>query len=226
MRRHLSLVILAMLCVLAVSPASDGIITEMSQPHYNSLLAQAQKWRDAVSPEEKDFYPSFSGAGKFSGRYVALFRFQPPGSEPINFFGRHFSVLFDSSGILVGMMRMKPEWAGMSRANQERAAETALLFVRRFTPGLWRFRESQSIYSYSIEVKRENAGLAAIEAVLSVFYDSRRKNYFFVMVAPDGSVMAFERDVPQAVVDSNNIGHNRLYDTYLEQVLKTKQQLQ
>jgi len=222
-KKNTALAVLAAFCVFAqFAPGViyGEIITEMTEPHYNSLLAQAEMWRDVIAVEEKSFYPAFAAAGIQNGMYVVFFRFQPPGTEPVNFHGRHFSVMFDSGSNLVGMARIRPEWAGMNAASERRAADMALLFIRRFTPGLWRFRNSQLLEARSIEVKRESGENAVIETMMSFFYDDRRQSGFFVMVAPDGSVMAFERNVSPVAAKEGLVEENWLYDTYLERVLK------
>lgn len=202
--------------------SADAIITEMTEPMYESYEAQAIKWLGMVGRDEWNFYPAFGGAGVQRGKYMILFRFQPPGTEPINFYRRHFSVIFDSMSNLVGMLRFKPEWSGMGAFSHKRAAETATLFIRRYIPALWRFIKSQSVSECEFEIKLEDGSSAYIEGVLSTFYDNKRKTYFFVMIAPDGSVMAFERDLPDQDVDFGRSEENWLYDHYLQKALKSQ----
>lgn len=218
-----SLIFALFMSVASASPVpAAGIITEMSEPHYQSCLAQAVKWRDLLSQGGRHFYPAFACAGVLNGSYVVLFRFQPPDTEPLNFFGRHFSVLFDSDSDLIGMLRVKPEWADMSRADQKRAAATSALFIRRFTPGLWRYVGSQTVKHRDFEFRRSDGSAAVIKGVLSTFYDSKRRTYFFVMAAPDGSVMAFERNLQSGAVDFGETGRNWLYDAYLREILENR----
>lgn len=208
------------LLVLSARYTSTGeIITEMSVPQYLSYEAQAIKLRDQVARDERDFYPAFCGAGMLNGSYVILFRFQPPDTEPINFYGRHFSVLFDSKSDLIGMLRVKPEWAKMSRADRGRAEATAMLFIRIFAPSLWRYTKSRTVEMRDFKVSRDGDETSIIEGVLSLFYDQKRKTYFFVLVAPDGTVMAFERDLPNDAVDFGQAEETWLYDSYLEKSL-------
>lgn len=209
------------LCLTFFSvPASwaDGIITDMTETMFRSYEAQAVKWRDLLGGEAS-FYPAFCGAGVQGGKYVVLFRFQPPGTKPVNFFGRHFSVIFDSKSNLVGMLRIKPEWAGMSAASVNRAEATAALFIRRYVPALWRFIKSQKVEIREFEIMREDETETSISGVLSTFYDHKRDTTFFVMVAPDGSVMAFERDLPNDGIDFGRAVENWLYDAYLYKAL-------
>lgn len=211
------------MCLLMFcTPSADAgdIITYMTTPQYNSYLAQAEKWRGLLARDEGNFFPAFSGAGIFNGSYVIIFRFQPPGTTSINFYGRHFSVLFDSKSDLIGMLRVKPEWTKMDRPDQKRAAATAILFIRRFTPALWRYTKSQIVKARDMEVIREDGQEATIKGVLSVFYDDRRETYFFVMIAPDGTVMAFERNLPDGAIDFGLAGRNWLYDSYLRDALE------
>lgn len=219
-----ALPILLLTFMLTARASASGIITEMSVPQYNSYHAQAEKWRDIVALDERQFFPAFSGAGVLNGRYVIIFRFQPPGTEPVNFNGRHFSVLFDSRSDLIGMMRVRPEWADMERAEQRRAALTAVQFIRRYTPALSRYTRTQLLEERNLEVRRENGQEATIDGQLSIFYDDRRRTYFFVMVAPDGTVMAFERNLPSEAIDFGRAEGNWLYDSYLEDALRKSQE--
>lgn len=210
--------ILSLTLFFVPAASADGIITEMTEPMYRSYEAQAVKWRGLLGGAA-NYYPAFSGAGIQGGRYVVLFRFQPPGTKPINFFGRHFSVIFDSKSNLVGMLRIKQEWIGMSAASVNRAEATAALFIRRHVPALWRFIKSQQVEPREFESAREDGRAASISGVLLTFYDHKRSTYFFVMIAPDGSVMAFERDLPDAEMDFGRSAENWLYDAYLYKAL-------
>lgn len=213
---------LSLLCltVFAGLAPAGGIITEMTVPQYKSYYAQAVKWRNIVAREERHFYPAFSGAGVLNGSYTIIFRFQPTGTDAINFHGRHLSVLFDSRSDLIGMLRIKPEWPDMSRPDTKRAAERALIFIRTYTPSLWRYVNSQVVEERDLEIKREDGRPAVIKCVLSVFFDHRKKNWFFVLIAPDSSVMAFERNLPEETIDFGKSSGNWLYDAYLEEALK------
>lgn len=205
--------------ILAPDASEGGIITEMTEPMYRSYEAQAVKWRDLVGRSESGFYPAFSAAGVQNGRYVVLFRFQPPDTKPINFFGRHFSVIFDSKSNLIGMLRIKPEWAGMSPVSVRSAEATSALFIRRHVPALWRFIKSQETETRSFTIRNDGGGEVTVFGVLSTFRDSKRNTWFFVMIAPDGSAMAFERDLPSGVVDFGESVENWLYDAYLYKAL-------
>lgn len=213
---------LPLLCltVFAGLAAASGIITEMTVPQYKSYYAQAVKWLNMIAREERHFYPAFSGAGILNDRYTIIFRFQPAGTNSVNFHGRHFSVLFDSRSDLIGMLRIKPEWADMNRSDKKRAADRALVFIGTYTPSLWRCVKSQEVEERDLEVKREDGRSAIIKGVLSVFFDHRKNNWFFVLVAPDGSVMAFERNLPDKAVDFGQSSGNWLYDAHLEEALK------
>lgn len=108
----------------------------------------------------------------------------------------------------------------MNRPDTKRAADMALIFIRTYTPSLWRCVKSQVVEERDLEVKRGDGRSAAIKGVLSVFFDHRKKNWFFVLIAPDGSVMAFERNLPDEVIDFGQSSGNWLYDAYLEEALK------
>lgn len=211
-------IVLCLTFFSAPAALADGIITDMTDTMFRSYEAQAVKWRDLLGGEA-GFYPAFCGAGVQGGKYVVLFRFQPPGTKPVNFFGRHFSVIFDSKSNLVGMLRIKPEWAGMGAASVNRAEATAALFIRRYVPALWRFIKSQKVEIRELEIMRGDEIEASISGVLSTFFDHKRNTTFFVMVAPDGSVMAFERDLPNSGIDFGRSAENWLYDAYLYKAL-------
>lgn len=218
MTRRVLALVLCLTFFFAPVALADGIITEMTETMYRSYEAQAVKWRDLLGGAA-GFYPAFCGAGVQGGKYVVLFRFQPPGTKPVNFFGRHFSVVFDSKSNLVGMLRIKPEWTGMSAASVSRAEATAALFIRRYVPALWRFIKSQKAEVREFELIREDGRAGYISGVLLTFHDHKRNTNFFVMVAPDGSVMAFERDLPYAEIDFGRSVENWLYDAYLYKAL-------
>lgn len=220
-RRSLVLALCLML-FLASAVFAGGIITDMTEPMYMSYEAQAIKWRDLVGRGEEGFYPAFRGAGVQGGKYVILFRFQPASTQPINYFGRHFTVIFDSRSDLVGMLRIKPEWVGASPVGIKSAEATAVLFIRRYVPSLWRFVKSQMTELRSLEILRDDGSVGSVAAVLSTFYDHKRNTWFFVLVAPDGSVMAFERDLPNAEIDFGEAAGNWLYDAYLYRALNGK----
>lgn len=218
MTRRTLAIVLGLTFFFAPAALAGGIITEMTDTMYRSYEAQAVKWRDLLGGEAS-FYPAFCGAGVQGGRYVVLFRFQPIGTKPVNFFGRHFSVIFDNKGNLVGMLRMRPEWAVAAPPSTSRAEATAALFIRRHVPALWRFIKSQKVEIREFPIMREDGSEASVSGVLSTFYDHKRNTVFFVMVAPDGSVMAFERDLPNAEVDFGRSVENWLYDAYLHKAL-------
>lgn len=220
MLRRSSALALCLMLFLASSVLAGDIITDMTEPMFRSYEAQAIKWRDLVGKDEKGFRPVFSGAGIQGGKYVVLFRFQPPGSTQINFFGRHFSVLFDNRSDLVGMLRIKPEWVGLSHVSSKSAEPTAVLFIRRYVPALWRFVKSQQVEARSLEIRLDYGRSGSIAVVQSTFHDHKRNTWFFVLVAPDGSVMAFERDLPSAEIDFGKSAENWLYDAYLYKALK------
>lgn len=207
---------------LASTVSAGGLIVDMTDSMYKSYEAQAIKWRNLVGRGEEGFYPAFCGAGVQDGKYVVLFRFQPKDTQPINYFGRHLSVIFDSRSDLVGMLRIKPEWAGLPPVGSKGAEATAALFIRRYVPALWRFIKSQKVETRSLEIKRPDGGSASIAAVMSTFYDHKRNTWFFVLVAGDGSVMAFERDLPSAEIDFGESTENWLYDAYLYKELNGK----
>lgn len=222
MFRRSSVLILCLMLVFAFTASAGTIITDMTEPMYKSYEAQAIKWRDLVGRGEESFYPAFRGAGIQGGKYVVIFRFQPPGTQPINFFGRHFSVIFDNRSDLIGMLRIKPEWVGLSPASRNNAEAAAALFIRRYVPSLWRFIESQNVETRRFEIVRDDDSSDSIAVVLSTFHDHKRDTWFFVLVAPDGSVMAFERDLPNSEIDFGESMENWLYDAYLYKTLNGK----
>lgn len=197
-------------------PESGALSTAMSEPQYQSYLGQALMWQRRLAVEEKKFVPAFYATGVMNHTFLILFRFQPGDSGSLNLYGRHMTILFDSRSDLVGMVRVKPDWAEMTRVDDKTAVERAAAFVWDHAPELFRYVESHDVLGYTIDTQKKNGERTRIEGALVKYMDTKRGTCFFVVIAPDKSVMAFERNIIWDEKHGRRQNESFLYDTWLE----------
>lgn len=211
-----SISLLALFFATDLTADTGALHTEMTEPQYKSYLGQALMWQARLAVDEKKFYPAFYATGVMNRTFLILFRFQPENTDTLNLYGPHMSILFDSRSDLVGMVRVKPEWAGQSRVSDKTAVERGAAFIWSYAPDLFRFVNSPDILDYQVEARKNGGALQQVDGVLVRYTDTRSGRCFFVIVAPDKSVMAFERNVKWDPSHHSRQNESFLYDAWLE----------
>jgi hypothetical protein len=198
-------------CPVAVLAAADVAIESIDRDSVSFRRAmQLKAWiADSERCGGLDAYrPVLFVRGRMNGLPVFLYRFQPPDSPVRRFHGPHLSLLLDEQGNLRGMARVDPSLAGKPAVDRDLARKTARRFIERYAPDLAPSLPSERLRAFPLRIA-PSSGDVVIDGVMAKYRNRDDGRYFFVIVAPDGRPMIFDR-----------AGERWLYDDWLEERLR------
>ncbi len=157
--------------------------------------------------------------GQMDTRSITLFRYQPKNDHMEPRFGaEHISTVVDEHGALKGLVRLKKALISnpQNLPDKEEALTVASLFLKEYAPDLVDDMSVQWIDVHSEKIKT-NAGILTLEGMKVKCRKPSDGLYFWVIVAADRSVIAFERDIEWDFFRSGRKTEKWLHDSWLEE---------
>jgi hypothetical protein len=166
-----------------------------------------------LPPQDENYHLVLERSGVHNGIKVALFRYQPTGDFLLN--QQHVSILQNESGDLEGFVRLLPQYKDSNNhISKDEATIIAIDFLKRFAPDLLDNYKINWVDKHTEEIYVDNQKL--IVAGMKVKCRNQKDGlYFWVVVAPDKSVIIFERDVEWDFLRVGRKTEKWLHDSWL-----------
>lgn len=167
-----------------------------------------------LSNDELNFNLVLTHKGKHNQQAVTLYRFEPQQTLQLN--SQHTSFLLDDeSGKLQGFVRLLPQYqSSQEQVTKDKALEITLKFLQEFAPDLLINYKNNWIDTHD-EVIMVDGGKVSLTGMKVKCRDLNTGLYFWTIIAPDGSVMVFERDVEWDFIRAGRQTQKWLHDSWL-----------
>lgn len=170
-------------------------------------------FKNILPPDEYNFLPTLQKKGLHNGINVTLYRYQPEGKFVLD--QQHVSILQSDKGNLEGFVRLLPQYKiSGKQVSKDEAKTIAMNFLQRFAPDLLDKYKVNWIDEHTEEIFVNNKKIT-ISGMKVKCRNEKDGLYFWVVIAPDGSVMIFERDVEWDFLRSGRKTEQWLHDSWL-----------
>lgn len=186
-------------------------IAEAKEQNMNEII-QFTSDKQMVLPE--GFTKVFQHPVKHNGIDVDLLRYEKS-STSANYGMENVSFLIRKDGQLEGVSRLLPEFNDTNTQLSEKESEQiALSFLKKYAPDLLINNAIQWIGKHSEEIK-ENGKKIKVSGMKVKCRNLTDGLYFWVIVAPDTSIMVFERDIEWDFIKAGRQTEKWLHDEWL-----------
>lgn len=170
-----------------------------------------------LSSNELDFYLVSKKQELHNKTSITLYRFEP--RSEINFGKSHVSFLLDSnSGNLQGFVRLVPEYiSSKNQVSKEEAYNITKEFLEKYAPDLLVNYKNSWIEPHD-ETIIENSKKITLTGMKVKCRDLNTGLYFWTIVAPDKSIMVFERDIEWDFIRAGRQTQKWLHDSWLSKL--------
>lgn len=209
------------ICLLCISILGN----EVNAQNYKGmtptthLLEQVEKYKEALAPNEAGYKMVFYLKDKINDDNVHIFRFEPEPSRSITLYGPHVTVIFDEQNKLKGFARMNQTMAGENNMEENQGKLLAMNFLKQYAPDL-----VNSKYQWSNSHTEKLIDKSGEETIINGSWVKYRANksgeYLWVILAPNGTVMEFDRDIVWSFFRGGRVNELWLRDEWLEKWLK------
>ncbi|APC12863.1 MULTISPECIES: hypothetical protein [Providencia] len=167
-----------------------------------------------MSQEELMWPLAFSKTGLHGEVPVTLFRFEPNNSFEL--FAEHSSILInDKTNELQGFVRLRPQYNKNSPQVTKSEAESIMVnFISQYAPNLKNNYKIQWIDSHDENIIINNQPII-IRGMKVKCRDLNTGLYFWTIIAPDASIMVFEKDIKWDFIRAGRQTQKWLHDEWL-----------
>lgn len=185
----------------------------------NNLQEIAEKIKNELAPKEKEYNLIFSLQDKINKTDVHIFRYEPVTSQNLKLHAPHVTVILDNSGNLKGFARLSEDMVNINSISESKGKEIALSFFKKYAPDLVN-SDFQWTDDYSEKIIDKNGRTAKANGLWVKFREKKTGHYLWVMVAPDGSIMEFDRDIIWSFFRGGRVNELWLRDEWLGKKIK------
>lgn len=160
----------------------------------SKFLLKAEQYKAEFAPDDVDFKLVFNRKEKINDDPVYIYRFESSTSNNVTLNKAHITVILGEDGKLKGYARLNEDMGGDNKIDEKKGQAFASAFLNRHAPDL-----KEAGYQWS-KIHEETIigsdGKARKIKGLWVKYQERKSGeYLWVILAPDGTVMEFDRDI-------------------------------
>lgn len=170
-----------------------------------------------LSNNELNFYLVSQKQVLHNKNSATLYRFEP--IDSIHFGKSHVSFLLDSnSGNLQGFVRLLPEYISTkNQISKEEALDVTKNFLENYAPDLLVNYKNSWIDPHDEKII-ENSNEITLTGMKVKCRDLNTGLYFWTIIAPDKSVMVFERDIEWDFIRAGRQTQKWLHDSWLSKL--------
>jgi len=159
----------------------------------NKLLQVAESYKNKLS-KEVDYKVVLYLKDKINKDVVHIFRFEPEPSSSVTIYGPHITVILDDNEKLKGFARLSENMTGENNINEKDGKALALSFLRKYAPDL-RDADYQWTKSHQETLTDGKGNKKVINGKWVKYREENTGQYLWVILAPDRSIMEFDRDI-------------------------------
>lgn len=184
------------------------------------LLSAAITFKDKISPDAKDYNLVSSLKNKINDDNVFIFRFEPIPSKSLTLHGEHATVILDTQSRLKGYSHISPKMKGSNDIPERQAMVLAIEFFHDYARDIYKSTDFQWTNSHKEKVKGNDGKEISISGSWVKFREKQTGEYLWVILAPDGSIMEFDRDIVWSFFKGGRVNELWLRDEWLGKWLK------
>lgn len=169
---------------------AQNIMTDQNNKYY----IKAEQIKDQLAKGESGYKLIFYLKNKINDDNVHIFRFEPEPSKRVTLKGPHVTVIIDDNLRLKGFARLNESMTGKNNISESDGMVQALLFLNKYAPDL-----KDSKYQWSAPHEEKVIGADRKEKTINgtwvKYREQKTGQYLWVILAPDQSIMEFDRDI-------------------------------
>ena len=213
--KSIIVLICSLLFASVINIQNKKIMIEQNNKYY----IEAERFKKELARDEADYKLIFYHKGKINEDDVHIFRFEPQSSKELTLKGPHVTVILDNNNKLKGFARLNEEMAGKAKTDEKEGIRQSLLFLNKYAPDLKDSRY-QWTKSHQERVKDSTGKLISINGSWVKYQDKDSGEYLWVILAPDNSIMEFDRDIVWSFFKGGRVNELWLRDDWFEKWLK------
>lgn len=156
-------------------------------------LALAEKFKKELAPEAAAYQPVYSMDGKINEDDVKIFRFEPNADKKVHIKGPRIVVIVDAGGRLRGFAKVNATMLETKEIPEAQARKQAEEFLKKYAPDITELN-FQWVSTRRKDLLDSAGKEQKVTGTWAKFRDGKSGRYLWVLFAPDGSVMEFDRE--------------------------------
>lgn len=184
-------------------------------------LPVAVDFKLAIAPDTEEYNLTYSLKDKINDDIVYIYRFEPGNPQNLNLHHAHITVIVDSSKKLKGFAWTDEKMSGKNNLDDKKCRQLALAFFKQFAPDLRDIR-FQWVDTQRIRLIDKNNVQNELHAQWVKYKEADNGHYLWVLLAPDGRVMEFDRDIVWSFFRGGRVNELWLRDEWLSKRIHKK----
>lgn len=160
----------------------------------DKYLAIAQGFKSAIAPDAKNYSLVYSLKDKINDDVVYIYRFEPGNAPTLNLYRTHITVIVDSKNKLKGFARTDEKMSVKNKLDDDKCRQLALAFIKKYAPDLADIK-FQWIDTHEESFIDNSKNKSLLQGKWVKYKESKNGHYLWVILAPDGRIMEFDRDI-------------------------------
>lgn len=177
-------------------------------------LSVAVDFKSAIAPGTEDYNLVYSLKDRINDDIVYIYRFEPGNPQTLNLHHAHITVIVDSSKKLKGFAWTDEKMSGKNNLDDNKCKQLALAFFKQHAPDLTKI-SFQWVDTQRIRIIDKNNDPKELTGKWVKYKEVNSGHYLWVILAPDGRVMEFDRDIVWSFFRGGRVNELWLRDEWL-----------
>lgn len=200
------------LFILSITNLSAHYMNDTTES--DKFLAIAEYFMTTIAPDTKDYNLAYFLKDKINDDVVYIYRFERGNPPTLNLYHAHITVIVDSRKRLKGFSRTHERMSGKNNLSDDKCRQLAKSFIKQYAPDLVDIRfQWVDIHQESLIDTSNNK--TEIQGKWVKYKEPKNGHYLWVILAPDGSIMEFDRDIVWSFFRGGRVNELWLRDDWL-----------
>lgn len=160
----------------------------------DKYLAIAQGFKSTIAPEAENYNLVYFLKDKINDDVVYIYRFEPGNATTFNLHRAHITVIVDNKNKLKGFARTDEKMNSTNNLDDNNCRQLALAFIKQYAPDLTDIK-FQWVNTHEESFIDRNRNKTEIQGKWVKYREAKSGHYLWVILAPDGRIMEFDRDI-------------------------------
>lgn len=209
----------AILFLLSITNLFAGEMEDSGE--LNKYLAVAVDFKLAIAPGAEDYNLVYSLKDRINDDMVYIYRFEPGNHQALNLHHAHITVIVDGRKMLKGFAWTDGKMSGTNNLDDDKCKQLALAFFKQHAPDLTNIR-FQWIDTQKIRFIDTNNDPKELTGKWVKYKEAGSGHYLWVILAPDGRIMEFDRDIVWSFFRGGRVNELWLRDEWLSKRITKK----
>lgn len=190
----------------------------MAQKNYK-LPAEATRLKDELAGSAVDYWLVYSQKQHINDTPVYIFRYEPESTKTVNLHNTHATIILDENTKLKGFSYLHESMVRNQSFDEKEAKSIADRFLNKYAADL-KDPKFQWTNIHKEKIIGADGTEKTIHAVWVKYRDPKSGQYLWVMIAPDGSIMEFDRDIVWSFLRGGRVNELWLRDEWFGKWLR------